>query len=68
MKVKIITDECRSIRTIYNPLNAWIPNAWLPPRKSAKLIPPKLEQPKIPNYAEINKSFRKFCHDSGYIC
>ena len=42
---------------------------WLPPRKGGKLIPPKLEQPKkkIPNYAEINRSFKKFCFDSGYI-
>ena len=43
--------------------------AWLPPRKGAKLVPPKLEQPKpkIPNYAEINKSFTKYCRDLGYI-
>jgi len=43
--------------------------AWLPPRKSAKLIPPKLDEPKkkIPNYAAMFKSFKKFCDDSGYI-
>jgi hypothetical protein len=29
----------------------------------ARLKPKK----KIPNYAEINRSFKKFCFDSGYI-
>lgn len=62
-KLSFITDDNRTVRVVYNPLNAW-----LPPRKSAKLVPKKEPAINQLNIAGMASSFKKFCDSHGYIC